>query len=387
MRRFACVLAGALVLFASCGKDNPVQAAPETQRQPQSQIRTLSPYTWYYFDTAGIKKTDSVRNVPVVAKRPWTEVVRISSASVAADIGSEPPKGYAIVNRLGIIEFDKNDFELFPDASLFSNRTAGNLVFYDNLPVYSLYRNYFFNETSENFPVEFHPFLGHFSTTTHVSAPLLAIENLKLNRESEITDFVWDGTVWLCSIKTVSGDRTTFSYVALQPRSPLLSLTPANATQSLFITESERDVFRSMKSPENFSAAPLRLRNLLSQIPSDISFHVTCYTAGGHSPRQYISQDAENESLPLIASACIAETWICAVFQDGTVYLQGALYDEPFFRNGETVAFKLPQLPAGYIYSDFVITGESLFVSWEETAFYQTGRSGFVSVDLDLIVR
>ena len=53
---------------------------------------------------------------------------------------------------------------------------------------------------------------------------------------------------------------------------------------------------------------------------------------------------------------------------------------------GRPVAFKLPRLPAGYTYSCALIAGSTLFVSWEETAFFETGRSGFLAVDLERIL-
>lgn len=387
MRRFVCVLFGVFVLFASCKKEDAPQSAVETPRETFTQTQELSPFSWYYIDAAGINRAENVRMVPAVAKRPWTEAVRISSASVSADMENSAPKGYAVVNRVGIIEFDGNDIRLHPDVTLFTGKTSGNLVFAENVPFFLQYKNSFFNETAEQTPQQYHPFLAQFSPTTKISSPVLAVENLGFTRESEIVDYVWDGTVWLCSVKTVSGDRTSFSYTSWQAKNPLLSLTPANVGQSLLINESEREVFRELKSPQDFSRAPLRLRELLSDIPEELAIHVTCYTAGGSSPREFIRQKAGDEELPLMASACIAETWICAVFQDGTVYLRGALYDKAVFNGGETVAFKLPRLPAGYVYSDAVITGTMLSVAWEETAFFETGRSGFLSVDLNTVIR
>lgn len=387
MRRFVCILLSVFVFFVSCKKDEPLQKTIETPRDTFSQTRELSPFSWYYIDATGINRAETVRMVPAVAKRPWTEAIRISSASVAADLENEAPKAYAVVNRVGILEFDGNEVKAYPDVTLFTGKTSGNLVFSENVPLFLQYKNSFFNETSDTKPQQYHTFLSQFSTTTKISSPVLAVENLGFTRESEIVDYVWDGTVWICSVKTLSGDKTSFSYVSWQAKNPLLTLTPVNVSQSILINESQREVFRELKSPHDFSNAPLRLRELLSGIPEEMAIHVTCYTAGGQSPREYIRQKSGDEELPLMSSACIAETWVCAVFQDGTVYLRGALYDKPVFNNGETVAFKLPRLPAGYVYSDCVITGTTLSVAWEETSFFETGRSGFLSVDLNTIIR
>ena len=53
---------------------------------------------------------------------------------------------------------------------------------------------------------------------------------------------------------------------------------------------------------------------------------------------------------------------------------------------GKTTAFKLPRLSAGYTYSYVLIAGSTLFAAWEETAFFETGRSGFVAVNLEEVL-
>ena len=50
---------------------------------------------------------------------------------------------------------------------------------------------------------------------------------------------------------------------------------------------------------------------------------------------------------------------------------------------GMPVAIRLPKLPVGFVYSDFVISGSTLYVAWEESSFYETGRAGFLQVNLD----
>ena len=40
-------------------------------------------------------------------------------------------------------------------------------------------------------------------------------------------------------------------------------------------------------------------------------------------------------------------------------------------------------MPAGYNYGEVAIAGNYLYVAWEQTIFYKTGRSGFISVNLE----
>lgn len=384
MKKFVLMLAVSLLLV-SCKKQVEQGVRPIETQWTQERETAENLYTWYYLDTSGMYTANSVRAVPGVAQRPWTEAVRISCASVASDAGDSAPTAYAIVNRSGVLVFNGADATLYPDVSLFSGNTAGNIVFYNNTPFFSIYKSTFFNESQDSGQT-FHPFLAQFSPAAKISSPSLAIENLGMTRESQVVDFVWNGTEWVCSVKTVSGERTIFSYLTWQPTVDILSLTPNMASNSLLINETTQDDFRALKMPDNFENAPLRLYELLSHIPDEVSFYVTCYTTGGHSPRYYIKQKHGDTTLPLSAESCISETWICVVFQDGTVYMNGALYDKPLMNDGNPVAFKLPRLPAGFVYGSCVITDTTLYVAWEETAFYQTGRSGFTCVDLNSIL-
>ena len=63
--------------------------------------------------------------------------------------------------------------------------------------------------------------------------------------------------------------------------------------------------------------------------------------------------------------------------------IEGALEGKHILRNGRPVVIRLPVLPENFVYSDFVITGTSLYAAWEETSFYKIGRSGFLYVDLE----
>lgn len=385
MKKFGFIFYILFFLMFSCKRESGPSISQQTPELPVSA--SISTYSWYYIDSTSVNPIDSIKDVPPVAKKPWTEAIRISSASVAGDISVTMPKSYAVVNRVGVIEFDGDDFELFPDKGLFSGRTADNLVFVENTPFFLLYKNSFFNESIKKSTETFRPFLAHFSPSTHVSSPAVALENVFLPKNSEINDFVWDGTTWYCSIKALESDKSVFSYSSLQPTTPLLSLTPATATSSFLIEEIEKDQFRFLKAPYDYDVAPQRLREILAGVPEEIPFYILCYTAGGHSPRAYARQEVGDMTVPLVANACIAETWIVCTFQDGTVYMRGAPYGKPLMNDGNIIAFKLPELPGGFVYGNSFISGTNLYVAWEETLFYETGRSGFLSVDLSLFLK
>ena len=99
--------------------------------------------------------------------------------------------------------------------------------------------------------------------------------------------------------------------------------------------------------------------------------------------RLYQSIEIKDEADVLNAKAIIAQSWSAALFEDGTLFIEGALPGKHILREGKPVAVRLPKLPAGFKYSDFVITGSTLYAFWEETNFYTTARSGILEVNLD----
>ena len=50
-------------------------------------------------------------------------------------------------------------------------------------------------------------------------------------------------------------------------------------------------------------------------------------------------------------------------------------------------AFRLPLLPSGFSYGEEAISGNTLYVAWEESSFFKTGRAGFITVDLKPILQ
>lgn len=379
--RYFAALLPVLILF-SCSRTKPLN-----EKQPDV-LPAADDHTWYSFSNGSFMKTSTPQDAPLQPERPWTEAVRISSASCAAGDGSRIPAAYALVNRTGILVFNGSEIQLYKDAALFGSRSADNLVFQNDTPLFSLYKSSFFNTTIKGGAQNdtLHPFLVQFDISSHIAYPVISCTNLGLGAESEITDYVWDGSTFICSVKTETAEKVRFTYISVQPEIPLLSLSPSNASGSLLISQTDRESFRSQKMPKPFTSAPDRLRKLLSVLPDDTAFYVTCRTVGGHTPRQYINLQQGEDSTPLNAQALIADTYVCALFSDGTMYINGALFDRHILNNGKTCALRLPRLPDGSEYSAFTISGTTMYAAWEETSFYKVGRSGFISVNLDKIL-
>lgn len=375
-----------LFTLTSCGKNkNKQEAAKDTQEIQPVEIKKN--HNWYYFTNQTYKQIDKVQNTPPQPFLPWTEAVRISSANTKSDSEAKVNTAFAIVNRLGLLCLEEDKISIAKDLTLFENRTAGNLVFLNNTPIFSVYKSSFFNDTitdpdykkhSEN-----HLFLVQFDDTAKISYPIINCNNLCQIPNSEVTDFTWDGLNFWCSVKSITDTKNTFSYLKFKSTSPLLSLSPASSKESLVIEEIDVDSYRAKKELIPYSNAPERIKSLLKGFSSTLPFSIEVKSAGGTSPRTYQNQIANSTQKELQAKAIISQSWSAALFEDGTLYLEGALPGKHILRGGKAIAIRLPKLPENFVYSDFVISGTTLYAAWEESVFYKTGRTGFLEVNLD----
>lgn len=377
---FAALLLSTLLI--SCSNDKTVEAVTDISNDKTS-------HSWFYFAGNTFIQADKIQNVPTSLRKPWTQAVRISDMSSSAT--SEPddsvPAAYAVVNRLGILKISGENAVLYPDESIFESRCAGNLVFFDGTPIYSVYKNSFFNDNSSDKNIHIHPFLVQFSLPQSVSIPIINAENLGLTGDSEVTAFVWDGQYWTCSVKHSGAEKIEFSYLSFQPKEPMSSITPASAKSNILIRKADAESFRLAKKNFDFAEAPERLQKLLLSLPAGMNFTVKCRNAGGHSPRTFLHRGENIDGAPPVsAEALLSSSWAAAVFSDGSVFIQGALDEKPLLNRGKVIALKLPKLPSGFSYGTFAISGSYFYAAWEESEFYEVGKSGFICVNLDKIL-
>ena len=354
----------------SCGKSKQIKTI---------EIKDGSDdHAWYFFTPNGFEKTKLPQNALLAALKPWTESIRISDGNTGAD-----GWGYFVVNHLGILVFDKHDIPtLIQDYHLFSSSTASNLVFEKGNAYFTLSRNSFFNKDSaeETSADDLNrPYLVRISTENSMLYPTITYGDLQVSDGAEVSGTYFDGENWVSSIKKDEEDRTEFHYIQWNSLGNMASFPAQTKDGKISVEESSEDFYRSLNSPKSFADTPERLRSLLSSIPKNFDFTVSCKTAGEDSPRYFVNGSPSGTTN---ASAVISDRWITAVFADGTTYFAGALEGHPLMNGGKNVALRLPKLPANYMYNSFCISGDYFVVSWEESDFYKTGRSGFLVVDL-----
>ncbi len=343
-------------------------------------------HQWYYFDNDNYVHIDKLSAVPAKPFTAWTEQTRISSANSSLDTPDSPAGAYAIVNRLGLLCFAGQDITLSKDVNLFKDRTASNLLFLNNTPIFSVYKSSFFNDSITDplykNQIEKHLFLVQFDPATKISYPIINSNNLTNEINSEVTDFIFDGKTFYCSIKTISDIKNAFSYVKWNSSVPLLSISPNTAKDNINVSPITQDTFRQVKQQLDYKTAPERIKKLLNNFDTKLPFYIELKSTGGHQIRNYWN-NIQSSQKPLNAKGIISESWSCVIFEDGTLFIEGALPGKHILHNGKPIAMRLPKLPANFVYSDFVISGTTLYVGWEESNFYKTARAGFLQVNLD----
>lgn len=368
------ILAITLFSLSSCARQQT--SAPET-------LPATETHRWYAFTGSGFESVDLPQRAPSVLARPWTEAVRISSAVAVPQSGATSRYlAYALVNRLGLLCFSQDGIEFYEDSSIFANESAASLLFVKGEPLFSLYQSTFFSSGLDNEETIFssRPFLVYFDPQSRIFFPLVSYENLNLEESDQITGVLWDGDTWVCAAKSASEDGVDFTYFCWNSVVPLLDLSPA-IQSSVFsfenITEAQ---YQELNMPRMFRESPQELQDLASSLPEELSFYVTYHDSSGISAKSYLKGDGEGSILNARASLSSPAKYSVIVFEDGTTYIQKT--GDP----SSKVGFKLPLLPQNYIYGEEVIAGDTLYVAWEETSFFETGRAGFISVNLNEII-
>lgn len=375
-----------IVLLAGCtGKSKQVKMEVPEELPVHSELKGKSKlHSWYYFTDNSIEEIDLPQHVPERQKKAWTESVRISSAgSVPVKLNTTDFDAYGIVNKTGIIAFKDGVPTLFEETSIFTKSSADTLVFSDTTPVFYLYRNRFFNDdagTKLDTIQKSRPALVEFDPQSKLCYPLVSYENLNLKDNDEITGFFWNGSEWACSVKSFLDTGVEFSYFAWTPQVSITDLEPSFNKDKFTFTSCDEQRYRWLNSPRLFEEAPKVLKELLSYIPQTVSFYVSYRDDSGTSPVSYYQEGTSEITLNARVVSSPASGYLAAVFEDGTTYVKK--------KNVDSVsAFRLPKLPGGFKYSEVCVSGGFLIVGWEETDFYNTGKSGFIKVNLPEIIK
>lgn len=373
------ILFSALTVFSSCSKkaEAAVEEIPEEPAVQQNDT-----HRWYSFTRDGFEEIPLPRLAQKPAVKAWTEAARISSSAATEN------HAFFTANRRGILIVDKKgNVTLESNALFFPTETIGSLFLDEGNPVFHVYRNGVFNTEDTAHEVA-SPFIAEYNMKTDIFYPVLYRDDFGMADTQEVSSVtVIDGTLFV-SIKDM-GKKTSFDYYRVVIPSTFTETASAAHVRTLDGTPISQEDFQKASNPLSFSIAPERLKGLLSDIPSSVKYSITYQTTGSRStPVTYLHGFTADtmDSIITEAHAFVSGSWAAALFPDGTMYFQGSLPDRFAVAAGKSICFSMPELPEGFIYTDFAISGDFMTAGWEESGVFKTGAAGFIIVDLSKVL-
>ncbi len=394
-----CVLLVTLLVCSCNHNDADTHASEYAKLLQEKNSSKATTHRWFYFTSDGFKETDIPRNAPFSEKKPWTQAIRITSSAFING------KSYLTVNKLGILEapqtfgIQKNgiasETKLIKNTDLFSKASVGDIYCIDKKPVVNFFTNSIF-ELKGNNTADFtaqDPFLVKFNTSDYTFSPLLTQQILSEHvafqndtqtipnyLESEIREVFFQNNVWSVLFKSDINNRTDFFALSFSSDDPLTQ----NQFKEFPTTIKSANEYREIIRPKSSSSLPTRIRDLLKPVPNRVSYYLNYSEQDAASIVQY--EHISGNSTPIQAYSLSLEHCSILVFEDGTICFAGALPSKSVLNNGETHAFTLPDLGPGYLYGSIALSGSTLYVAWEETSFFETGKSGFLAVDMEQVL-
>ncbi len=398
LHKLTCTILLAVLTLTSCSNQNSQSSSGEYSKLLQNTSSSMvSTHRWFYFTKDGFKETDIPRNAPKAEPAPWTQAIRITSSAFIDG------QAYFAVNKLGLLQVPQtfgiqkegiaSETKLIKNIELFSKASVADIYAVDDEPVINFFTNTIFEDSSEQGLEGDDPFLVGFNTKTYEYLPLLSInslsDNLLLQEEpSDTIDFstidirevYYSEGTWNILLKSNQAGKTDFHSLSFTPEYSLLE----NQSQVLQATLQSIDTYRELSRPNNSLELPQKIHNLLAPVPTRIAYYLSYFYENAPATNEY--EHIRTNAKPIQGYAQGLDHCSIAIFEDGTICFAGGLPSKSILNYGETKAFKLPDLGAGYMYGPMALSGSTLIVSWEETSFFETGASGFLAVDMEQVL-
>lgn len=354
-----------VVFFAGCSGRIPkggrgtaptvtAGGSPDTDRPHSSG--------WYYFSDKGIHAARSPSDIPPRPFTPWTEAVRVADM---ASIGGIPS---LLINRIGVMSgaSEAAKATLRADASILPSVTAGGFIQFDGMTGIRIYRNSFFAEGSK--PGD-NPFLLRYSPDTQPFTGWMRPADMGISDGAQCVSLDRIGSMWYAAFKVENKGRVEFTYLEFENFPEVDRDNPDLSG----IRKIDADSYRTAITPFPYSGIPERIASLLSGIAPDASIQLHVYSVARQTVQVWIREGA---GAALEGKAITSGEKTAILFPDGTFYLD--IGNSP----GKPLVLRLPSLSAGYVYTYFIISGNTLISAWEEQRFFETGRAGLLEISL-----
>lgn len=372
----------ALPLFFACTNKNQSSALPVRQDGEMEHVRCLS--RWRYFQTNAdgsvlLKPAAAVTEIPAVAFRPWTEAVRVADSCIV----HEP---LFLINKCGLYSLDElqSGRQLPVRHDLFKHTTAGTAYCIGTQYFIRVYQNSVFlpDSIADNEYFLLRADAGSYT-------PVAAARRLQLPATAQCKILDYANGNWYASFKADSGNSISFFYVKCKDFSDFI-----RDDAFMHVERISAEDFRNACEPAGYRFMPDILKELADNIENRFALHIRVFTKDQTYGTVFfkpatIQKDAADPNG--IGEGYTLEGHALYYMREGDKHTAAILLPDGTlaFNTSElgTHTIRLPALPRNGKYTSFFLSDTQITAAWEESTFYQVGRSGFFTARLDELLR
>lgn len=371
-RCFRFFLLPGIFSLALCGCAGRTGTAENREKPGQAASVQISA-AWFYFDRDGkLTPAGHPAEIPVAEFRPWTEVPAVMDAGFADD------RPVLLVNKNGLLSPDQfagpvSPDTLFPSADALASGTAAAFVSAGGETYIRFYRSTVFDADRSVQPVALFR-AGRAPAFPLEPAAFAADFGMEENAQMVALEYSGGPEPWTAAFKSRldPADSVSFAYLAFS------ALPVSSGFRGRSISAEE---FRNAAGRGAAGQIPAVFTELLAPLPEnqDVLLHIT--RKGSPATQMWSSAFSagpagSGTNGTLEGWAFADDAFAAVLFADGTCYLK------PVNSGGGIKALRFPALNRGYRYTAFAVSGRHILAGWEESRFYETGRSGILAVTL-----
>lgn len=363
-----------LFVLISCAKEEKIEQPPIHEQQPvQSTISH-----WRYFhsnddSSIQVKSVDTVSEIPLVRFRPWTEAVRVT------DCGIKHRPAVFLINKCGIYPVDnlKSDTRLPVRHEAFSRASAGNLYTINNDYFIRIYQNSVFLPQSQ---LANKDFLLRTNAAAIAYTPAADTAVLHLPETAQCKALEYAHGNWYAGFKADSGSDVSFFYLKAKD---FAAFTDKKAFEHVEQISAEN--FKDACEPSSYHQMPQLLKELAEKIGNTAPLYIRVFDEDRPHGTVFIKPDAVTNTASSDEKTAIEAHALYYAREDGKHSAAILLPEGKLALNTSEFGirmFRLPPLPENFVYTYFFVSGTEITAAWEETVFYEVGRTGLFTAEL-----
>lgn len=380
----ALLLVAAALVFSTCAKDSVSEAPqPAGEQPPEHSVSLPAASHWRYFSASGgnslqIKDAGTISEIPATEFRPWTEAVRV------VDCGLSQKDAVFLINKCGLCTAERlrYDAHLPVGHDLFLQASAGDLYNVEGNYFIRVYQNSVFlpqNEPQNKY------FLLRTGLDAESYSPAADVANLHLPKEAQCKALEKIDDQWYASFKADTGTGISFFYIKCNDFSVF---TRDDAFK--YVEHISAEDFRTACQPVSYEKMPDMLKNLADKIENDTDVYLRVFTEKSAQGLTFLKRAQDKTDTHPEEKASVNAYALYYPQDSGTYRAAILLPDGTLLLNADgtdSKELRLPLLPKDFNYTAFYLSDTSIVAAWEETVFYEVGRAGIFTADLEELDR